>query len=194
MLMERDLVLQESIVSSVSMRMRRPVLSDLIMPAEPGEFYGYPSEFTPDRPVFALLKCKSNKNRPIEQLRTLGSEANVLFQFSDLTRPMAHSVKMGHVSGLLGDILSEDVFCETWLAPAGITAEEFFEIRARKDIERLVATCSAVCSGHNTCVELHLGAVIAVMTGGGKFGIFLVRELTPSLVGIEACHVLLRCI
>ena len=47
--------------------------------------------------MYALMKCKANKARPIAAAGDLGHEVNLLFLFG-----------------------------ETWIAPAGITPENFY--------------------------------------------------------------------
>src|SRR5687768_11064818 len=92
----------------------RETLSDLVIPAVPGEYYSYSSEFTKDRPLYALLKCKANKNRPISALRNLGREANLLFSFG---APQVCSVQEARDSGLLPGVAYRKSLVETWITP-----------------------------------------------------------------------------
>jgi len=165
-------------------------LSDMVIPAKPGEFYAYTSEFTAERPIFVFMKCKANKNRPIEQLPNIGSEANILFQFGDSYRAKAHSIRAAHTRDLLGPLVGK-LFGETWLASSKITAEKFYEIHSHKDVEKLVKICREACSRHEDVVELKEGSIIAVMTDAGKYGMFLVQRMTPVSIQITACHILL---
>ena len=167
------------------------ILSDLVIPAVPGEYYAYSSEFTEERPLYALMKCKANKDRPIIDAEDLGHEANLLFLFGNLNQVRVCAIRTAHVSGLLGDSINGESFGETWIAPAGITADDFYELRSRKDVTKLVEICQAACSEHRASIALEPGAVIAMMTDCGKYGLFLVKGLTPSLIQIDACHILL---
>ncbi|PIP73099.1 MAG: hypothetical protein COW88_03025 [Candidatus Lloydbacteria bacterium CG22_combo_CG10-13_8_21_14_all_47_15] len=169
----------------------RAVLSDRVIPAEPGEFYSYTSEFTAERPVFVLMKCKANKNRPIEQLPNLFSEANIFFQFGDSTQAMAHSIKNARALSFLDSFADEKTLCETWLALSKITVEEFYEIHSCKDAAKLVDVCREACLRRQAVVQLKEGSIIAMMTSGGKYGVFLVQEMTSVSIQVVACHILL---
>ena len=68
------------------------VLSDKVISAEQGEFYAYTSVFTRECPLYALLKCKANKDRPITAAEDLGPEANLLFQIGDPDRIQVSAV------------------------------------------------------------------------------------------------------
>ncbi|MDP3955776.1 MAG: hypothetical protein Q8Q18_00830 [bacterium] len=167
------------------------ILSDLVIPAVPGEYYAYSSEFTGERPLYALMKCKSNKNRPITAAEDLGQEANLLFLFGNPNQAQVCAIRTAHTSGLLGDSVNGELFGETWIAPAGIGAEDFYELRSRKDVAKLVEISRAACSEHGASITLEPGAVIAIMTDCGKHGLFFVRALAPTLIQIDACHLLL---
>ncbi|MEX0910332.1 MAG: hypothetical protein WDZ73_01085 [Candidatus Paceibacterota bacterium] len=164
-------------------------LSDEIMPAEQGEFYAYTAEFTPDRPVFVLMKCKSNKNRPIEQLSELGSEANMLFQFLDFNQASVCSVETAKLEGLIDLQVDWHPSAETCLGLPDIHIEEFQEVCSRKDVARLVAICSSVCSEQGRLVDLNEGSIVAVATNDGKYGLFLLEEIYSESIRIAACHI-----
>jgi len=167
------------------------VPSELVIPAVPGEYYAYSSEFTEKRPMYALMKCKANKARPIAAAGDLGHEVNLLFLFGSPIQAQVCAVRAAHASGLLGDSVNGELFGETWIAPAGITPENFYELRSRKDVVALVETCQATCSKREVSITLDPGALIAMMTDGGKYGLFFVKGLTPVSIQIDACHILL---
>lgn len=167
------------------------VPSELVIPAVPGEYYAYSSEFTEERPLYALMKCKANKDRPIVAAEDLGYEVNLLFLFGSQNQVQVCSVRAAHASSLLGNSVNGESFGKTWIAPAGITAEDFYELRSRKDVVALVETCQATCSKREVSITLNPGAVIAMMTDGGKYGLFFVKGLTPASIQIDACHILL---
>lgn len=167
------------------------VPSELVIPAVPGEYYVYFSEFTKERPLYALMKCKANKARPIAAAEDLGYEVNLLFLFGSPNQVQVCAVRAAHASGLLGDSINGESFGETWIAPAGIAAEDFYELRLRKDVVELVKTCQVACSERKMSIALNPGAVIAMMTDGGKYGLFFVKGLTPVSIQIDACHILL---
>lgn len=167
------------------------ILSDRVIPAVPGEYYAYSSEFTEERPLYALMKCKANKNRPIAAAGDLGHEVNLIFMFGSPNQVRVCAVREAHTFGLLGNSVNGESFGETWIAPAGITIENFYELRSRKDVMALVETCQAACSGRDMSIALEPGAIIAMMTDGGKYGMFLVKGLTQTSIWIDACHILL---
>lgn len=167
------------------------ILSDMIIPAKSGEFYSYTSEFTPERPIFVFMKCKANKNRPIEQLPNLGLEANILFELGNSSLAKVYSVRAACANGLLGNLDGEKLFGETWLASLSITAEEFSKIYTRKDVGKLVETCRKACSRHEVVVGVCEGSIVAVMTDLNKYGMFLVQQITPTSIRVVACHILL---
>lgn len=157
-----------------------------VIPAVPGEYYAYAAEFTKERPVYALMKCKANKAHEIEDAEALGNEANLIFEFG--ASPQVHGIK---ISGLLGGSIDKELFDETWLARADLSAEAFYELRSRKDGAALADFCRSACSRHETSVSLKQGAIIAMVTSAGKYGLFLVKELSSTSLEVEACHILL---
>jgi len=165
------------------------VPSQMVIPAVPGEYYAYSSEFTEEQPLYALMKCKANKARSIADAEDLGDEVNLLFLFGSPIQVCA--VGAAHASGLLGDSVNGELFGETWITPAGITAEDFYGLRSRKDVETLVKICRTACSEREVSIVLDPGAVIAMMTDGGKYGLFFVKGLAPTSIQIDACHILL---
>ena len=167
------------------------ILSDMIIPAVRGEYYAYSSEFTDEKPLYVFMKCKANKARTIASAEYLGREANLLFRFDSVVRAHVYAIKTAHACGLLGDTINGELFGETWVSPAGIAPDHFYDIRSRKDVTVLVKVCKAVCSKHMVYADLEPGIVIAMMTDSGKYGMFLVKELTPTSVNIDACHILL---
>ena len=162
-----------------------------VIPAVPGEYYGYSSKFTADKPLYTLLKCKSNKFWTIASAAQLGSEANLLFRFDGTTHAQVCAIKTAHELGLLGESINGNLFGETWIASAKITAEEFYSLHSIEKIPTLVDICSAACTTCEVSADLKPGSVIAMMTDKGKYGLFLVRRLTPVSVHIDACHILM---
>jgi hypothetical protein len=167
------------------------VPSELVIPAVPGEYYAYSSEFTEERPLYALMKCKSNKSRPISAAADLGHEVNLLFLFGNPTRVQVCTVRVAHAFGLLGDSVNGESFGETWIAPAGITAKNFYELRSLRDVDTLVEICQATCSKRGIFMELEPGSILSMMTDGGKCGLFLVKKTASASIQIDACHILL---
>lgn len=164
--------------------------SDLVIPAVPGEFYAYSAEFADVRPLYALMKCKANKARPLAAAGELGLEANLIFLFGDPHRVQACAMNEAHAFGFLGDVASVKPFGETWIAATGITVENFYDLRSRQDVVAMMKICQASCAKRETSIVLELGTVVAMMTDGGKYGLFFVKELTQESMQIDACHIL----
>lgn len=165
-------------------------LSQGIIPAVRGEYYSYPSVFTQDRPLYALMKCKSNKARLVPEVSKLGPEVNAFFQFG-AGNPRIISIKEADALGLLESTQPEETFCDIWFASANLTAEQFMKLRERKNADELVMGCQNALIGRQVSVELREEQVVAMMTADGKYGMFLVEEATIFSIQIEACHILL---
>jgi len=164
-------------------------LSEAIITAVPGKFYAYSPIFTDGKPLYALLDCKANKSRELAQAGELGREVHLHFEFDSMTPSRVSSIKTAQAEGLLAraDVKFDDV----WVAPADIAIEDFYALCARRDSARLADICKAACRKHEASTGVEPGITVAVMTSAGKYGLFLVNELTPMSVSIDACHVLL---
>ncbi|MBI5798472.1 MAG: hypothetical protein HZB10_00895 [Candidatus Yonathbacteria bacterium] len=173
-----------------SVMQQQMTLSQGIIPAVRGEYYSYSSVFTEDRPLYSLMKCKSNKARLISEVPNLGSEASAFFHFDGMS-PRVLSITEANALGLLEDMRSKDVFGDTWFAPTNLTGEQFMKLRGNKNTEELVRTCQEVLIDRQVAIELHEELVVALMTDSGKYGMFLVDEITTFSIQIEACHILL---
>lgn len=167
------------------------ILSETLLPAIKGEFYDYDYKFLSARPVFALLKCKSQKGRPIEQLSNLGPEANILFCFGKKSQVSAHSINFANELNMLSCTFENDFFGKTYLGATSITLDEFNSIRNEEDVATLVAICKEACSKKLSSIELKEGSLFAVTTDTGKYGLFSVQTISDDSVLISACHILL---
>lgn len=171
-----------------SVEQHQLTLSQGIMPAVRGEFYSYSAVFTEERPIYALMKCKSNKSRPIDDVSDLGHEASALFLFSEQGSQIL-SIKEANNLGLLRGTKMPTTLDDLLLAPTTLTAEQFTKLRIGKKTGMLVN--AAKLADRHIAVELYEGLVVAMVTTSGKYGMFLVEEVTSSSVQIEACHILL---
>ncbi len=180
----------EKRATSPSVAEQQLALSQDIIPAVPGEFYSYRSHFGGECPLYALMKCKSNKARPTCQAKSLGMEANAFFHFTDAD-PRVLSIKAACASGMLKGVEDHSLFGETWFAPTDLTIEEFKAIHSQKDADLLVEACRKSFGLRQVVIDLHQEQIVAMMTDGGKYGLFMVEEMTNSTVQIAACHVLL---
>jgi hypothetical protein len=166
-------------------------VSEQIMPAVRGEFYGYVSEFSVEKPLYFLMKCKSNKARsistdPEEMLR----ELDLTFTFGD--KVSLCSPNSAPSIGLLGDVLDEASLKrlnQTEIRP-NVPHEAFYRCMDARSEAILVETfCASGAS--ETTVLLAEGMTLAIRTASNKYGVVVVRELTSSTCKIEACHILL---
>ncbi|MEX2369210.1 MAG: hypothetical protein WD552_02360 [Candidatus Paceibacterota bacterium] len=166
------------------------VPSELVIPAVQGKFYTYSSEFAERRSLYALMSCKANKGRSIENVKNLGREVNFLFLFDDSMQAMIYPIQTAHTSGLLGDSVKGELFDEAWIAPIKTTIEDFYDLRSQKDTVKLMEICQNSCLDQKSRIIVKPGMVVAMMTSAGKFGMFLIKELTPTSIRIDACHIL----
>jgi len=168
-----------------------PILSDRIILTVPGEYYAYSSEFTARKPVYALISCKSNKNRMTTEITNLGDNANLLFLFDASRGVTVFSVREASDWGILNDSLQLTIRTDTLITETKISVEEFNNIREKRDTKMLVEICKAVPQKATTFISMKPNLVISVITSDGKYGLFLVKEVSKSSIKIDACHVLL---
>lgn len=176
--------------ASSSVMQQQMALSQGIIPAVRGEYYSYSSAFTEERPLYVLMKCKSNKARLISEVPILGSEVNAFFLFDEGNLRIV-SIKEADALGLLEGVHPKGIFGDTWFASTNLTAEQFMKLRAGKKTEELVKVCQDALTDRQVVTELREELVVALMTDNGKYGMFLVEEITISSIQIEACHILL---
>lgn len=100
------------------------------------------------------------------------------------------SIKTAAQLGLVAGATA-DLFTETWIAAAKVSAEEFQRIRLENDVDALVTICNNACSQYETTAELQISSVIAMKTESGKYGMFVVKDISASSIQIDACHILL---
>jgi hypothetical protein len=163
--------------------------SGRIIPAVPGEYYTYSSKFTRESPVYALLKCKSNKNHPVTFLKDFGCEANLFFLFKE-NKIQICPIKMAFSHGLLGHFVDSKVFSDIWLGVSTITKKFFYEIQLMGEVSDLKKICRTSCAETKVPVLLRQESIITMMTDHGKYGMFLVKDITATSIEIDACHVL----
>lgn len=164
-------------------------LSESIIPAMPGKFYAYPFVFTDSRPLYALLDCKANKGRPLAHAGELGREVHLHFGFDGTICARVSSIKTARNAGLLGHVNAE--FDDVWVAPAEIAIEDFYALCAQRNSAKLADICKVACWERKGSTDVAPGIIIAVMTSASKYGLFLVKELSPTSASIDACHILL---
>ncbi len=164
-------------------------LSNAIIPAVSGKFYAYQSIFTDCKPLYALLDCKANKDRTLAHAGELGREVHLHFEFDGTTRARVSSIRAAKTDGLLGHVKVE--FDDVWIAPANIAIEDFYILCALRNSMKLADICKTACKNRELSTDMAPGMIVAVITNAGKYGLFLVKELTPISVSVDACHVLL---
>jgi hypothetical protein len=166
------------------------VAFDPVIPAVRGEFYAYSSLFTSDRPVGFLMKCRANKGRPITDVANYSQEHDLTFVFaggvSVCSPNAAPSIR------LLGGLISADDLNETSItARADISQDAFYALRQRRNGGELAAVCCQAEPRNKAVVALSAGTILAVITQSGKYGLLLVKELTPTSLRVDAAHILL---
>ncbi|GEM_PF-5310259 len=131
-------------------------LSQGIIPAVRGEYYSRSSVFTEERPLYVLMKCKSNKARMISEAPNLGSAVNAFFQFEGVN-PRILSIKEAEALDLLEGMRSKRAFSDIWFAPTNLTVEQFMKLRASKKTEELVGVCRDALTDCQVATELREG-------------------------------------
>jgi hypothetical protein len=163
-------------------------LSEDVIPATARKNYVYSSTFTVRRPLYALLDCKANKSRAIAHVGTLGREVHLCFAFETAKRAKVYSIGTANDTGFLGDANVE--FDEVFVAPAtSIAIEDFYVTSAKRDSARLIEICRAACKERKTYALVTPGMIVAVLTSGNKYGLFLVKKVTPTSVHVDAYHI-----
>jgi hypothetical protein len=165
-------------------------LSDQIIPAIPGEYYSYPSEFSDKKPVYVFMKCKSNKNRPEEDLDELGNEANLLFMFTPEGVSVC-AVKIASELGIVDEHVQNGLSHDTFIAETQLSEVDFEEVRSTRDGRLLKDIYTQNSGNQKQFIELKPDMVISFMTTGGKYGMFMVKSFGTNSVKVEACHILL---
>lgn len=163
--------------------------SDPVIPAVRGEFYSYSSVFSVERPLGFLMKCKANKARPMTDAEDYVHELDLTFLFGNVVRICSPNVRPS--VRLLEDVVSADEFNQTSIVFAGITEDEFNQIRQKKIGATIAQVCRATVWNDDEVLTLTPGAILAVTTESGKFGLILIKEVTPTSVRVDACHILL---
>lgn len=169
---------------------RVALLSEQVMPAVPGEFYRYTSDFSKDRPLYFLMKCKSNKSRP------LTTDVLHIVQELDLTFVFGNEVMLcspdspASVELLRGVIADPQELNKSRLKPTTITADVFYDCYHGKK-ESLLVDIHRTSGVSESSITLARGVILSVKTDSGKYGLILVKEVTAFSCRIDACHILL---
>ncbi len=164
--------------------------SDPVIPAVRGKFYSYSALFTPDRPIGFLMDCKANKSRAVMDIANYAHEHDLTFVFAggvSVCSPTA-----APPIRLPGDLIATAELNETSIiARPDITEDAFYMLRQKKDGQELAAVCRQMMPRNNAVVALSTGTIFSVITKSGKYGLFLVKEITPTSLKTDAAHILL---
>jgi len=164
-------------------------VSEPVIPSERGVFYRYSAEFTGERPLCYLMKCKANKSRPINDAEQNANEIDLTFVFGNGVRVCSPKALLS--LQLLDDRVVAGALNQTWISSAGISEQTFQQLRELKDGSALARVARVAISRNDQIVTLTPGTILAVTTESGKYGLFLVKEITESSVKVDACHILL---
>ncbi len=103
--------------------------SEEIFPAARGEFYSYTSRFSLERPLYFLLKCKSNKARPTTEAEAeLVRELDLTFIFGDeITICSADSDPSMQLLSESRDDVRRLALNNTEIRTANVTLDNFYQ-------------------------------------------------------------------
>jgi hypothetical protein len=166
------------------------VLSDPIIPAVRGEFYSYSTQFTTERPLGYLMKCRANKGRQITDDENYAHEHDLTFIFGNGAIGVCSPDSAPSIA-LLKDITLSQPLNRTWITIASLDGDVFRSLRQQKNGHALARACRASASTSFAGISLCPGMILDVLTQSGKYGLLLVKELTPTSVSVDACHILL---
>jgi hypothetical protein len=164
--------------------------SEDVLPAVQGEFYSYTSDFSKDRPLYFLMKCKANKSRP------LNTDVIHIVQELDLTFVFGNEVILCSPNSapsveLLGSVVADpQKLNHSEIRVANITEDTFYDCYHEKK-ESFLIDIHQTSRVNESSIVLSSGLILSVKTGSGKYGLILVKELTPSTCKVDACHILL---
>ena len=175
--------------SALSFRPSPPSsLSEDTIPSVKGEWYNYHPTFTPARPLGYLMKCKSNKDRPLPFIEQ-NDDVDLVFVFGPGGVRICSPHSEPSIALVEDHAVSTEALKKTSIAQVNLTEDQFVAICNTKDRDGLVTACRrGVVADH---LVVTVGAVIAVSTPAGKYGLMRVVEVGPEAVRFIACHVLL---
>lgn len=166
--------------------------SEQIIPAVRGEFYAYTSDFSAERPLYFLMKCKANKARPLTtDVEQLLQELDLTFIFGE--EVLVCSPNSGPSIGLLRNVVhGTDLrrLNETEIRLSTLAAERFYRCLEARSGLVLVDTFHG-SGASDSVVRLSKGMTLSIRTASNKYGLILVRDLTASTCTLEACHILM---
>jgi hypothetical protein len=165
-------------------------LSEEIMPAVKGEFYRYTSDFSVEKPLYFLMKCKSQKARSTTNIENVLQELDLTFIFGD--RVSLCSPNSVPSIGLLSNVLegaSLRSLNETEIRQSNMSLKAFYSCLDARS-EALLADAFHASGASASTVLLSEGMTLTVRTTSNKYGLILVKELTASTCRVEACHIL----
>jgi len=154
---ERGIVTPEFVTNRQALLMGRAV------PAEVAEYYSYRAVATAQRPVFALLKCKANKMRPVDE--EFGEECSFV-HMGEMEITSLGGVHFGRLN---------------------MTPSRFQDIRCGLNSGRVIEVCEQV-RNWQVAQKLHVGDVFALKTDAGKAGLMYIEGLGDNHVQLAACH------
>ncbi len=154
---ERGIVTPESVTNQQASLTGRAVHSEVL------EYYSYRAVVTVQRPVFALLKCKASKVRPIDE--EFGEECSFI-HFGAMEVISLGGMHFGRLN---------------------MTSKLFQDIRCGLNSQRVIEVCERVCNWQ-TAQRLHVGDVFALKTDAGKAGLMHIEGLGDNYVQVAACH------
>ncbi|HEY4504820.1 MAG TPA: hypothetical protein VJI73_03550 [Candidatus Paceibacterota bacterium] len=165
------------------------VLSDEHIPSVRGEWYNYPSEFTPNRPLGYLMKCKANKDRPLYYVEH-NQDVDIVFVFGSRGVQLCSPDSRPAIDLMVSTGIKVCRLRRTRIVNQScVTPGQFDLIRSSKDSNALIPVCQTGISA--ACLTLIEGMIVSVMTPAGKYGLMRAVEVHSDMVRLVSCHILL---
>lgn len=169
-------------------RSQPSTLSDDTIPSVKGEWYNYCSIFTPNRPLGYLMKCKANKDRAWSFVE-VNPDVDIIFMFGKRSVRICSPHSKLSVERMSSFNVSINTLNKSLITRIGTNSGIFDEMRNLKDKEQLASICR---SGHGISqMAIHKDMVISIITQTGKYGLMRVVEVTPEMVRLDMCHILI---
>jgi len=166
-------------------------LSEQIIPSIANEFYSYSTIFSVVKPLYFLMKCKAQKNR------SLDTETKYLEKEHDLTFIFGDDILLCSPDSLDSVNMMEKYrkelpkYNHTDIKICTMSKSDFYHCYTQKDKNLLVEIYN-IMTNYGSEVILSNDLILSIKTKSNKYGLILIKKITPTSCEIDACHILLK--